>query len=106
MYVSEVENICKELQEVYDAIQRGLNSLRLELVKSDNKLLYDYIFSEGNAIYSLSQLVWILMIAVTLWFEKVFPDLISIDQCTESEGILLMLLSAISDIDDYTKLCK
>ena len=44
MYVSEVENICKELQEVYDANQRGLNSLQLELVKSDNKLLYDYIF--------------------------------------------------------------
>ena len=57
MYVSEVENIWKELQEVYDANQRGLNSLQLELVKSDNKLLYDYIFSEGNDIYSLSQLV-------------------------------------------------
>ena len=57
MYVSEVENIWKELQEVYHANQRGLNSLQLELVKSDNKLLYDYIFSEENAIYSLSHLV-------------------------------------------------
>ena len=28
------------------------------------------------------------------------------DHCTENEGIFLMLLSAISDIDDYTKLCK
>ena len=40
MYVSEVENIkfWKELQELYDANQRGLNSLQLELVKSDNKV--------------------------------------------------------------------
>ena len=37
---------------------------------------------------------------------KVFPDLISVDQSTENEGIYLMLLSAISGIDDYTKLCK
>ena len=57
MYVREIENIWKELQEVYDANQRGLNSLQLELVKSGNKLLYDYIFSGGNAISSLSQLV-------------------------------------------------
>ena len=57
MYVSEIENVWKELQEVYDANQRGLNSLQLKLVKSHSKLLYDYIFSEGNAIYSLSQLV-------------------------------------------------
>ena len=28
------------------------------------------------------------------------------DQCTENEGIFLMLFCAISDIDDYTKLCK
>ena len=91
MYVSEIENIWKECQEVHDANQRGLNSLQLELVKSDNELLYDYIFSEGNAIYSLSQLVWILMIPLTLWFEEVVPDLISVDQCTENEGIFLML---------------
>ena len=57
MYVSEIENIWEESQEVYDANQRELNCLQLELVKSDNKLLYDYIFSEGNAIYSSSQLV-------------------------------------------------
>ena len=57
MYVSEIENIWKERQDVHDANQRGFNSLQLELVKSDNKLLYDYIFSEGNAIYSSSQLV-------------------------------------------------
>ena len=44
MYGSEIENIWKECQEVYDANQRELNSLQLELVKSDNKLLYDYIF--------------------------------------------------------------
>ena len=106
MYASEIENIWKKCQEVYDANQRELNSLQLKLVKSDSKLLYDYIFSEGNAIYSLSQLVWILMIAITLWFEKVFADLISVDQCTENEGIFLMLFSAISGIDDYTKLCK
>ena len=56
MYVSEIENIWKESQEAYDANQRELNCLQLELVKSDNKLLYDYIFSEGNAIYSSSQL--------------------------------------------------
>ena len=37
---------------------------------------------------------------------KSFPDLISVDQCTESEGIFFILFSAISDIDDYTKLCK
>ena len=42
MYVSETENIWKERQEVHDANQRGLNSLQLELVKSDNELLYDY----------------------------------------------------------------
>ena len=106
MYVTEIENIWKERQEVHDANQRGFNSLQLELVKSDNKLLYDYIFFEGNAIYSSSQLVWILMVAITLWFENVFPDLISVDQCTENKGIFLMLLSAVSDIDDYTKLCK
>ena len=106
MCVSEIENISKERQEVYNANQRELNCLQLALVKSDNKLLYDYIFSEGNAIYSWSQLVWILMIAITLWFEKVFPDLISVDQCTENEGIFLMQLPAISDTDDYTKLCK
>ena len=57
MYVNDVENICKELREVYDANQTGLNSLQLELIKLHNKLLYDYFFSEGNAIYSLSQLV-------------------------------------------------
>ena len=57
MCVSEIENISKERQEVYNANQRELNCLQLALVKSDNKLLYDYIFSEGNAIYSLSQLV-------------------------------------------------
>ena len=57
MYVSEIENIWKERKEVYDANQRELNCLQLELVKSDNKLLYDYIFPEGNAIYSSSQLV-------------------------------------------------
>ena len=57
MHLSEIENIWKELQEVYDANQRELNSLQLELVKSDNKLLYDYTFSEGNAICSSSQLV-------------------------------------------------
>ena len=57
MYGSEIENIWKKCQEVYDANQRELNSLQLKLVKSDSKLLYDYIFSEGNAIYSLSQLV-------------------------------------------------
>ena len=28
------------------------------------------------------------------------------DQCTENEGIFFMLLSATSDIDDYTELCK
>ena len=106
MYVSEIENIWKESQEVYDANQRELNCLQLELVKSENKLLYDYFFSEGNAIYSSSQLVWILMIAITLWFEKVFSDLISVDQCTENEGIFFMLLSAVSDIDNYTKLWK
>ena len=33
MYVSEIENIWKERQEVHDANQRGLNSLQLELVK-------------------------------------------------------------------------
>ena len=35
-YVSEIDNILKENQEIYDANQRELNSLQLELVKSVN----------------------------------------------------------------------
>jgi len=34
--VSEIESVLKENQEIYDANQRKLNSLKLELVKLDN----------------------------------------------------------------------
>ena len=34
----------KERQEIYNANQRELNSLQLELVKSDNEFLYDNFF--------------------------------------------------------------
>ena len=34
--MSEIESVLKENQEIYDANQRKLNSLKLELVKLDN----------------------------------------------------------------------
>ena len=52
MTLSKIENFLKERQEIYNANQRELNSLQLELVKSDNQFLYDYFFFfyEGNVI--------------------------------------------------------
>ena len=41
---SKIENFLKERQEIYNANQRELNSVKLELVKSDNQFLYDYFF--------------------------------------------------------------
>ena len=35
-HVSEMESVLKENQEIYDANQRKVNSLELELVKLDN----------------------------------------------------------------------
>ena len=49
MTLSKTENFLKERQEIYNANQRELNSLQLELVKSDNQFLYDsfFFFMEG-----------------------------------------------------------
>ena len=42
MTFSKIEHFLKEHQEIYNANQRELNSLQLELVKSDNQFLNDY----------------------------------------------------------------
>ena len=83
-----MENILKENQKIYDANQRKLNSLQLELVKSDNATWLHFFW--GQSHLSKSQLVWILMIAITLRIENVILDLISADQCTQNEVIFLM----------------
>lgn len=44
------ENTLKARQGIHGAIQRELNSLQLELVKSDNAI-WLHFFSDGNVIY-------------------------------------------------------
>ena len=72
-HVSEIESISKENQEIYDANQRKLNSLKLELVKLDKATWLHFFW--GQSHLSKSQWIWILMIAITLQIENVILDL-------------------------------
>ena len=72
---------------------RELNSLQEEVVKIKNETvskLLDTHFFWRQCQLSYSQLVWILMIDITLQFENVIPDLIGADQCTQNEVIFSM----------------
>ena len=54
-HVSEIETILKENQEIYDANQRKLNSLKLELVKLENATWINFFW--GQSHLSKSQLM-------------------------------------------------
>ena len=53
-------------------------------------MLPDFTFSEGNVILSKSQKVWILMMAITLQFKNVIPDLVNLQVNTHNEFTFLM----------------
>ena len=79
--------------------QRKLNSLQLELVKSDNAILLQYFLCHFHL--SKSQLVWILMIAINLEIENVIQI-----NAHKMRSYFLCHNCTVSDIIHYTKLCK
>ena len=72
-HVSEIESILKKDQEIYDANQKKLNSLKLELVKLDNSTWINFFW--GQSHLPKGQWIWILVIAINLQIEKVILDL-------------------------------
>ena len=103
-HVSEIENILKENQKIYDANQRKLNSLQLELVKSDNATWLHFFW--GQSYLSKSQLVWILMIAITLQIKKCYSRLNQCRLMHTKWGHIFDAICTIRVIIDNTKLCK